>query len=108
MLAMLLIVVMPAISRSMPMTGPMLGQDDTCPYHVAGTRHPISPDSPAASTERCGYCVLLDHNSLLASGKVLHSLPVAPSPIVPVLAIGDDAYASPILSAHPRGPPVIG
>jgi hypothetical protein len=105
---MLLIVVMPAISRSMPITGPLPGLDDACPYHVAGTRHPVSPDDPAASTERCGYCVLLDHNSLLVSGKVLHLLPLAPSPGVPVLAMADDAYASPILSAHPRGPPLIG
>ncbi len=108
MLAMLLIVVMPAISRTMPMTGPMPGMDDACPYHVAGTRHPASPDSPADSTERCGYCVLLNHHSLLASGKVLHLLPAAPSPSVPVLAMTEGAYASPILSAHPRGPPLIG
>ena len=108
MLAMLLIVVMPAISRSMPMTGPLAGLDDACPYHAAETRHPVSPDGPAASTDRCGYCVLLDHNSVLASGKVLHLLPLAPSPSAPVQAMAGDAYASPILSAHPRGPPVVG
>ena len=107
MLAMLLIVVMPAISRSMPTTGAMPGVDDACPYHVAETKRPLSPDGPADSTERCGYCVLFDHNSLVASGKVLHLLPLAPSPSVAVLARAEDAYASPILSAHPRGPPVI-
>ncbi len=108
MLAMMLIVVMPAISRSMPMPGSMPGMDDGCPHHLAGTGHPASPDGPADSTERCGYCVLLNHNSLLASSKVLHLLPAAPSPAAPVLAMADDAYASPILSAHPRGPPLIG
>lgn len=108
MLAMLLIVVMPSISRSLPITGPVAGLDDACPYHAAETRHPVSPEGPAASTERCGYCVLLDHNSLLASGKVLHLLPVAPSASVPVLALAEDGYASLILSAHPRGPPELG
>ncbi|WP_266182563.1 DUF2946 family protein [Dyella humicola] len=108
MLAMMLIVVMPAISRSLPTTGPMPGIDDACPFHLTEAKHPALPDSPADSTERCGYCVLLNHNALLASGKVLHLLPVAPSPSVPVLARADDAYASPILSAPPRGPPLIG
>jgi hypothetical protein len=36
---------------------------------------------------------------------VLHLLPVAPNPVVPIVAQADDAYASPILSANPRGPP---
>ena len=105
---MLLIVVMPAISRSMPLTGPLPALDDGCPYHAAESRHPAAPDGPAAATDRCGYCVLFNHHALLASGKVLHLLPRAPSPGVPVLAMADDAYAWPILSAHPRGPPIVG
>ena len=108
MLAMALIVLMPVISRAMPMTGTMPGMDDACSHQMAGMKHPVSPDSPADTTDRCGYCVLLDHHSLLASGKVLYLLPVAPGPAVPVLAAADDAYTAPILSAHPRGPPLIG
>lgn len=112
MLAMALIVVMPAISRVMPMTGPMMGHvmgvDASCPDHMAGMKHPRSPDRPADGTDRCGYCVLFDHHSMLASGKVLHLLPVMPGLGVPVLPLADDAYASPILSANPRGPPRLG
>ncbi|WP_445146819.1 DUF2946 family protein [Dyella sp. Tek66A03] len=89
--------------------GPAVRPGRRLPLPCGGNQAPaVSPDGPAASTERCGYCVLLDHNSLLVSGKVLHLLPLAPSPGVPILAMADDAYASPILSAHPRGPPLIG
>ncbi|WP_266158255.1 DUF2946 domain-containing protein [Dyella silvatica] len=108
MLAMLLIVVMPAVSRVMPMPGSMPGMDDACPHHMAGMKHPVAPDGPAHATDRCGYCVLLDHSSMLATGKVLHLVPVAPAPAMPLLAGADAAYVSPILSANPRGPPLIG
>jgi hypothetical protein len=113
MLAMALIVVMPAVSRVMPMDAPMMGammgMDAACPGHMAGMQHAATPSrAPAHATDRCGYCVLFDHHSVLASGKVLHLLPIAPDVAVPVLAAVDDAYASPILSAHPRGPPPLG
>jgi hypothetical protein len=108
MLAMALIVGMPVISRGMPMAGSMPGMNDACAHQMVGMKHPASPDCPADATDRCGYCVLLDHHSVLASGNVLYLLPVAPSPAVAVLAAADDAYTAPILSAHPRGPPLIG
>ena len=108
MLAMALIVVMPAVSRVMPMSGPMPGMEMPCPQHHAETQHPASPHSPTDPTDRCGYCVLLNHAPLLASGDVLHFVPVAPNLPVLVVARADDAYASPILSANPRGPPRIG
>ena len=105
LLAIALIVVMPAVSRVMPMSASMPGMGASCPEHQAGTKHPDSPSSPSDPTDKCGYCVLLNHAPLLASGKVLHLLPVAPNPAVPIVARADDAYASPILSANPRGPP---
>nr|WP_279236964.1 DUF2946 domain-containing protein [Dyella sp. RRB7] len=113
MLAMALIVVMPAVSRVMPMDAPMpgamMGMGAACPDHGAGMTHAGTPDrAPAHAADRCGYCVLFDHHSVLASGKLLHQLPVAPGVAVPVVAAVDDAYASPILSAHPRGPPRLG
>lgn len=108
MLAMALIVVMPAVSRVMPMSGAMPGMDSSCPQHHAETHHPASPHNPADPTDRCGYCVLLNHAPLLASGEVLHLVPVVPNLTVSVVARADDAYASPILSAKPRGPPRIG
>jgi Protein of unknown function (DUF2946) len=109
MLAMALIVVMPAISRVMPMSGPMPGLDASCPYHQAeATKHPVAPDSPADPTAKCGYCVLLNHAPLLATGDVLHFLPAVPNLAAPAVARADDAYTSPILSANPRGPPRIG
>ena len=113
MLAMALIVVMPGVSRVMPMDAPMmgamLGMDAACPDPMAGMKHAGSPErAPAHATDRCGYCVLFDHHSVLASGKLLHLLPVAPNTGVPVVATVADAYASPILSAHPRGPPLLG
>jgi hypothetical protein len=108
LLAMAFIVVMPAISRVMPMDGAMPGMGAPCPEHQAATKHPVSPNGPTDPTDKCGYCVLLNHAPLLASGKVLHLLPVAPNPAAPVVARADDAYTSPILSANPRGPPRIG
>lgn len=113
MLAMALIVVMPGVSRVMPMDGPMMaammGVDAACPDHMAGMKHAAAPERvPAHATDRCGYCVLFDHHSVLASGKVLHLLPVAPGMAVPVVTTVDGAYTSPILSAHPRGPPLLG
>jgi hypothetical protein len=113
MLAMALIVVMPGVSRVMPMDAPMMGammaMDAACPDHMVGMKHASNPErAPAHATDRCGYCVLFDHQTVLASGKLLHLLAIAPGTGVPVIAAVDDAYASPILSAHPRGPPQFG
>lgn len=102
MLAMALIVVMPVLSRSLPMTGMDMG----CPVHqAAATHHPASPHAPADPTERCGYCALLNHTPPLASGAVVYLAPTAPMPaLTPWHDLGE-APASPRLSADPRGPP---
>jgi hypothetical protein len=107
MLAMALIVVMPAISRVMPMTGAMPGMDASCPYHdhQASTRHPDAPGTPADPTERCGYCVLLSHTPLLTANVIVHVVPAAPNVAAPVVALPADRSETPQLSADPRGPP---
>jgi hypothetical protein len=105
MLAMALIVVMPAISRVMPMAGAMPGMDAVCEHHLAGARHPGPPDSPADPTDKCGYCVLLHHTPVLPAGVLAHVLAALPGESAPALARVDDAYVPPILSARPRGPP---
>jgi len=107
MLAMALIVVMPVLSRSMSMTG-MAVADGDCPVHqLASTKHPSSPQAPADPTERCAYCVLLNHAPLLASGAGVYLAPVAPVSTVASIHRIDEKPASPLLSANPRGPPLI-
>jgi hypothetical protein len=107
MLAMALIVVMPAISRVMPMTGAMPGMDMPCPDHdqQASTKHPDSPNTPADPMARCGYCVLLSHTPILASSIVVHIVPAAPNVAAPVITLPSDRSEAPLLSADPRGPP---
>ena len=109
LLAMALIVVMPVISRvmPMPMTGSMQGMGDACPQRMAGEKHP-APADPADSTDRCGYCVLLGHQSILASSQVLHLLPAAPGVAESTSLRVRRMDATPRLSADPRGPPRIG
>ncbi|HET7333405.1 DUF2946 family protein [Dyella sp.] len=102
MLAMALIVVMPVLSRSMAGAATSAAEGD-CPVHQAdATRHPQAPADP---TERCSYCVLLNHTPLLASGTVVYLAPVAPALPPASIHRSDDTPASPRLSAAPRGPP---
>lgn len=107
MLAMALIVVMPAISRVMPMTVAMPGMDAPCPQHdhQASAQHPDSPGTPADPMERCGYCVLLSHTPLLTASVIVHVVPAAPNVAAPVVVLPTDRSETPQLSADPRGPP---
>ncbi len=109
MLAMALIVVMPAISRVMPMTVAMPGMDAPCPLHdhQASTQHPDSPNAPADPMERCGYCVLLSHTPILTSGVIVHVVPAAPNVAAPVVVLPGDRSEATLLSADPRGPPAV-
>jgi len=89
------------------MTG-MAVADGDCPVHqLASTKHPSSPQAPADPTERCAYCVLLNHAPLLASGSGVYLAPVAPVSTVASIHRIDEKPASPLLSANPRGPPLI-
>jgi len=105
------IVAAPLVSRIMPshtampgMAG-MIGSD--CPHAIAGNDHPAAPGNPADATDRCGYCVLLDHQSLLATHAILHLLPVPPPALVSVAPRIVAIQQRPRQDARPRGPPLI-
>lgn len=106
MLAMTLIVVVPVISRMLPMTGAMPGMDGACPVHVAlNARHAGLPHAPVDPMARCGYCFLLHHSPILGSSVVAHVVPAAPEADVPVATLPVVGSHAPLLSADPRGPP---
>jgi hypothetical protein len=110
--AMALIVLMPVVSRSMPMDGMAMGTpsvpEDGCPVHAAHAdhRHAGMPDHPDDPTARCGYCVLLSHTPVagLGAALVLPGLPHPPFFLRTTMPHG--VPAEPLLSAHPRGPPL--
>ncbi|HET6554192.1 MAG TPA: DUF2946 domain-containing protein [Dyella sp.] len=102
-LAMGLLVVAPLISRVMPasasmhaMMGADCGHDMAVPSKSGG-----SPDA----TDRCGYCVLLGHQSLLAAHALLYFLPVPPRADVAVAYPAVRVASMPRFGARPRAPP---
>jgi hypothetical protein len=111
--AMALIVLMPVVSRSMPMDDAMMGMmGATSAMHDghahAHHHHAGMPGHPDDPTARCGYCVLLSHTP--AAG---FSLPVVVPPVfaaapAPYVALPPIASTAPQLSAQPRGPPLLG
>ncbi|WP_268991950.1 DUF2946 domain-containing protein [Dyella choica] len=106
MLAMAFIVVMPVVSRTMPMTGAMPGMDGACLEHAApGARQQGSPHAPADPMARCGYCFLLHHSPLVGSSTLVHLVPATPPSAVSTAALPSDRPYAPLLSADPRGPP---
>jgi hypothetical protein len=104
MLAMAFIVVMPVVSRLMPITDATL--DGACPVHAAlAAKQSGSPHTSTDTMERCGYCFLLSYSPLLGSSTVIPVVPVPLESGVLVVALpAGGAYAS-LLSADPRGPP---
>ncbi|RDS79120.1 DUF2946 domain-containing protein [Dyella monticola] len=110
LVAMALIVLMPVVSRTMPMDGAMAGMSsgstDQCHLH-AGHQHPGVPAHPDDPTARCGYCVLLSHTPVLGCGTALVVLPTHVVSFVPVASLPSNVPAEPLLSARPRGPPLL-
>ena len=108
--AMALIVLMPVISRTMPMDGAMAGMTsgsmDQCHLHT-GHQHPGVPAHPDDPTARCGYCVLLSHTPVLGGGAALVVPPAHWVSVVPHASLPNDVPAGPLLSARPRGPPLL-
>ena len=108
-LAMAFIVVAPLVSRVLPapaaMQGMMAMLGGDCPHVMADVGHPATPDGAPDSTDRCGYCVLLDHQSLLAAHVILHLLPAPPRAFASTALHDADVRTTPRLSARPRGPP---
>ncbi len=108
------IVVAPLVSRVMPahtamhgMAGMMSMVSGDCPHALAGTDHPSTPDHPADATDRCGYCVLLDHQSLVAAHAILHHDPAPPRAFVSAALHEAEVQKTPREDARPRGPPYV-
>jgi hypothetical protein len=113
--AMALIVLMPAISRSMPADmdmGGMAGMagmsaDGAMGAMPADHHHgPAMPGDPSDPTARCGYCVLLTHSPAVGFASALLWLPLELRAIAPQTVIARSAPLAPLLSARPRGPPL--
>jgi Protein of unknown function (DUF2946). len=106
MAAVWLTVVMPVISRSLPMSG-MDGMDAGawCTSHGLSTQHPPASPNPSSSLDKCGYCSLFCHSPMVAGGAVLLPPPQrfpAQDLLAPVVPAGP---APRLISASPRGPP---
>ena len=100
---MLLIVVMPVLSRTL---APMHGMQGDCPVHAsAHAKPPHAPQTPVDPTERCGYCYLLHHTPPLTPDAVVYQAAPAPAVAAPAARLISDQPFSPRLSADPRGPP---
>nr|WP_239538103.1 DUF2946 family protein [Dyella mobilis] len=106
--AMALVVLMPVLSRAMPADAPMMGMDAGCTMHEghAGHPHPGTPNHPDDPTARCGYCVLLTHTPVVDSGLAVLFAPLDLPALSLQIAKPGSIAATPLLSAHPRGPPL--
>jgi hypothetical protein len=111
--AMALIVLMPVMSRSMPMSempgASMAGMqmDPDCPMamdHAGHHQHgaPCNPDDPTA---RCGYCVVLTHTPVVGFGPALVLVPQYLPALAPQAVSQRVEPSVALLSARPRGPP---
>lgn len=106
--AMWLVVVMPVLSRSMPMPMPSMsamGHDAEFSAHGLSEQHPPTSPDPSSTLDKCGYCSLFCHSPMVA-GNALRSLPPLALPAQTLLAPTVPAGPPPqLLSAAPRGPP---
>ena len=104
MAAMLLVVGMPAVSRSLSLHARMgadcmmgMGHAD---HHSHGT-----PDDPGDPTAKCGFCTLLAHTPVMAFAAGVASIPACPVGLsLTTPPLRNKSVAQP-LSAQPRGPP---
>lgn len=99
--AMLLLVAMPVVSRVLAQTDLVAGLD--C-MHASG-KSPGSPQAPVDPGESCGYCVLLHDSPFVGTpAVVLLPLPVPSTPLL--LGVTQRAAPfAPAAGARPRGPP---
>ena len=117
-----LLVAAPTVSRTLPLWA-FADTGAWCEGHGQGGEHadmagmedmvgmsmpakPDMPGEPALHMDQCGYCALLAHTPLL-SGAFVALLLAAPLPTVaPDMGATTPWHAQPLLSAHPRGPPL--
>jgi hypothetical protein len=107
--AMTLIVLMPVLSRMMPADMPMMGMHADCGMNMdhAGHAHPGIPGHPDDPTAHCGYCVLLTHMPVVGSGVAILLAPLDLPAHSPQTARLHHAPSATLLSANPRGPPLL-
>jgi hypothetical protein len=104
---MLLIVVVPAVSRSMPMSSMSSTMGADCAMGAARVDHhaPAMPTDPDDPTAKCGYCSLLTHTPVVAFDVGIVLMPAYLTTLAPENGALRDAPVSSLLSARPRGPP---
>lgn len=108
--AMLLVVVMPVVSRSLPLHAGMSRMGADCMMGMAHADHRSHgiPDNPGDPTAKCGFCTLLAHTPVMAFAIGVVPPPAwLPALTPPTLLLRDESVAR-LLSAQPRGPPRIG
>ena len=106
MAAMWLTIVAPVVSRTLPgmgMSPAMAG----CGVHGAGDQHPELPLDPADPMDHCGYCTLLMHSPLVSGGSIVFLAAVLPAIAMPRAWASSIGPVTPVLSASPRGPPLL-
>lgn len=107
---MLLVVVAPAVSRSMPFQPTMSNMGDGCMMGMEHADHHASgaPSDPGDVTAKCGYCTLLAHTPLVAFDVGVVLAPAYLTALTPEARSPRSEPIAQLLSAHPRGPPDIG
>lgn len=105
--AMALIVLMPVISRSMPMDDAMMMGMSGHAQQVGHAHHhsPGMPGHPDDPTAHCGYCVLFSHMPVVGFGAPAMLPPVQLASFAPHAVLPRNVPAALLLSAQPRGPP---
>jgi len=106
--AMALLVLMPVLSRTMPVAAPMLGMMTDCGMDMghAGHGHPGMPGHPDDPTARCAYCVLLTHTPVVGLSVAVLLAPANLPALSPQTILPRNTASTLLLSARPRGPPL--
>jgi hypothetical protein len=103
-----LTIVAPVVSQTLSaeQSWPDLGA--WCTDHGLSDQHPSMPSDPSMHMDKCGYCVLLGHSPLLSGSVSVALQPPLLAIRTPSLWASGIDVVEPILSANPRGPPLIG
>ena len=109
--AMALIVLMPVVSRVVTADVPMMGMSMSMGtgMHMdhADHAHPGMPAHPDDPTACCAYCVLLTHTPVVGMGLAVLLAPLDLPALSPQTAQLRSAAPALLLSARPRGPPLL-
>lgn len=104
-MAVALLVFAPTVSRTLDAWSRGHGVAGHHSGHAAHMHHPGMPEHPGLPDgDVCGYCTLMSHSPLLASGSAFLFLPLPPAPFSAALH-GASAPAPDWLDQRSRGPP---